>query len=132
MVKISNSYFIPKSISRPWRFVLFVLIKYTTLDGHFSKIYGHHFMLVNHFMHGVRINFPFYLMQSLDGSILSLQNDPNGDHACHEGLMDLIMNVLKMKKVERPRMNRKTLEDYDTDGSDSEDDYEEEMDEEEY
>ena len=64
-------------------------------------------MLVNHFRHGVRINFPFYLIQSLDGTIMSLENDPNGDHACHEGLMVLIMKVLKLKKVERHRVKRK-------------------------
>ena len=48
LVKISNSYFSSSSISRPWKLVLFALIEYVTLDGHFTMIYGHHFML-NHF-----------------------------------------------------------------------------------
>ena len=61
LVKIGNSYFNLASISHPWRFVVFVIIEYLTLDGCFTKIYGHHFMLFNHFRHGIRINLPFYL-----------------------------------------------------------------------
>ena len=93
--------------------MLFVIIEYLTLDGHFRKLYGHHFMLINHFRHGIRINMPFYLRQSLGYSILALQNDLDGDHACHEGLMVLIMNLLKCKKIYKPRMRIKDL-DYDT------------------
>lgn len=95
LVKIGNSYFSPRSILHPWIFFMFLVIEYLTLDSHFTKIYGHHFMLVNHFRHRVRIYFPFYLRQSLGNSILVFQNDPEGDHAYHEGLMVLIMNLLK-------------------------------------
>ena len=77
LVKISNFYFGPNNISRPWRFVLFSLIEYITLDGHFTKIYGHHFILVNHFRNRVWINFPFYLRQSLGSTIVTLQNNPD-------------------------------------------------------
>ena len=61
LVKIGNSYFNPYSISRPWRFVIFFVTEYLTLDGCFTKIFGHHFMLVNHFRYRVRISFLFYL-----------------------------------------------------------------------
>lgn len=93
-MKIGNSYFNHASISRPWRFILFVIMEYLTLDGQFTKLYGYHFMLANHFRHDVRINFPFYLKQSLSLSIQETQNDPNREHVFHEGLMVLIMNVL--------------------------------------
>ena len=69
LVKISNSYFNLASVSWPWRFMLFVIIEYLTLDGIFTKLYSYHFMLANHFRHGIRINFPFYLRQSLGLSI---------------------------------------------------------------
>lgn len=42
--------------------------------------------------------------------------DPEGDHACHESLMVLVMNLLKSKKVDRPRYSKKTLE-CETEGS---------------
>ena len=61
LVKISNSYYNLASVSRSYRFVLFVIIEYLTLDGHFTKLYGYHFMLVNHFRHSIRLNFLFYL-----------------------------------------------------------------------
>lgn len=109
---------------------MFVFIEYLTLDGCFTKIYGHHVMLINHFRHRVRINFPFYLRQSLDTTILALQNDPEGDHACHEGLMVLVMNFLKSKKVDRPHFKKKTLE-CDTEWTDSNEAYEDDIEEEE-
>ena len=49
LVKIGNSYYNPASVSRPSRFVLFVIMEYLTLDGRFTKVYGYHFMLANHF-----------------------------------------------------------------------------------
>ena len=80
---------------------------------------GHYFMLVNHFRHGIRINLPFYLRQSLGNSILAFQNDLNGDHIFYEGLMVLIMNLPKSKKVGRTRSSQKMI-DYEMKGSDSE------------
>lgn len=40
LVKIGNSYFNPASVSRPWRFVFFVIMEYLTLDGRYTKLYG--------------------------------------------------------------------------------------------
>lgn len=110
LVNITNAYFSPSSISRPWRFTMFVVIEYLTLDEYFTKIFGHNFMLVNHFRHRVRLNLPFQLQQSLGNTILAIQNNPEGDHACHEGLMALFMNLLKSKKVDRPHFSKKNLE----------------------
>ena len=116
LVKIGKSLINPASISRPWWFVMFVIMKYLTLDGQFSKCYGYHFMLANHFRQNVKINFPYYLKQSLTISIQALQKDPNGEHVCHEGLMVLIMNTLKAKRIVRCRGRIKDV-DYETEGS---------------
>lgn len=39
-------------------------MEYLTLDGRFSRIYGHHFVIMNHFRYGVKISFSFYLMSA--------------------------------------------------------------------
>ena len=49
LVKIGNLYIHLASVSRPWHFVLFVIMDYLTLDGGYTKLYGYHFMLENHF-----------------------------------------------------------------------------------
>lgn len=90
--------------------MLFVIMEYLTRDGQFTKLYGYHFMLANHFRHGIRINFPFYFRQSLCFSIQAIQNYLNGEHVCHEELVVLIMNVLKSKMVEKPRGSLKGVE----------------------
>ena len=40
-------------------------------------------------------------------TMLSIQNDPKGDHAYHEGLTVLVMNLLKSKKVDKPYYSKK-------------------------
>ena len=49
LVKIGKSFIKMASISRPWWFVMFVIMEYLTLDERFTKCYGYHFMLANHF-----------------------------------------------------------------------------------
>lgn len=71
--------------------------------------------MANHFRHNFRVNLPSYLLQSLSNSTLAIQRDPTGEHACHEGLMVLVMNVLKSKKIPKPRTIKG--EDQDTEGS---------------
>lgn len=95
LVKIGTSYFNLAFESHPWRFVFYVIMEYLTLDGRYTKLYGYHFVLANHFCHNIRVNFPSYLLQSLSNSTLGIQHDPTGEHVCHEGLIILIMNVLK-------------------------------------
>jgi len=116
LIKIGKSYINLAFVSRPWRFVLFVIMEYLTLDGRFMKCYGYHFMLASHFRHSVKINFPYYLKQSLSISVQAIQKDPNGEHVFHEGLMVLIMNVLKSKRIVRNRGRIKDV-DYETEGS---------------
>lgn len=72
LVKIGNFYFSPGSISHPWRLFMFIFIEYLTLGSHFTKLFGYHFMLVNHFRHRARLNLPFYLKKSLDNTILAI------------------------------------------------------------
>lgn len=102
MVKIYNSYHAPKRICRPWRFVLFSSITYITLDGRFTRAYGHHFFLLNHFRHGEKVRLPYYLACSMDHTIKEVQKDPKGDHALHQGLMVLFYKMLKGKCIEKP------------------------------
>ena len=116
LVKIGNSYYNSASVSQPWQFVLFAIMEYLTLDGRFTKLYGYHFMLANHFRHDVRINFRFYLLQSLSISTQAIQKDSNGEHVCHEGLMVLIMSLLKSEKILKPKGSLKGV-DQDTKGS---------------
>ena len=116
LVKIVKSYINLASISCPWHFVLFVIMEYITLDGRFMKCYGYHFMLANHFRPSVKINFPYYLKQSLSIFVQGIHKDPNGEHVCHESLMVLIMNVLKSKRIVRNRGRIKDV-DYETKGS---------------
>lgn len=102
LVKIGTSYFNLTFVSRLWRFVFYVIMEYLTLDGRYTKLYGYHFVLENHFQHDIRVNFPSYLLQSLSTSTQAIQHDPTGEHVFHEGLMVLIMNVLKSKKILNP------------------------------
>jgi len=73
-------------------------MEYLTLDGRYTKLYGCHFVLANHFCHNIRVNFPSYLLQSLTNSTQSIQRDPTKENFCHEGLIVLIMNMLKSIK----------------------------------
>ena len=97
-------------------------MEYLTLDGRYTKLYGYHFILANHFQHNIRVNFPSYLLQSLAISTQAILRDPTREHVCHEGLMVLIMKVLKSKKILKPRNFK--VEYLDTEGSIQEKDYE--------
>ena len=62
------------------------------------------------------------MKQSLSIYVQAIQKDLNGKHVFHEGLMVLIMNVLKSKKIMRTRGHLKDV-DYDMEGSISEKGY---------
>ena len=49
LVKIGNSYFNSAYVSHLWQFMFFVIMEYLTLDGRYTKLYGYHFVLPNHF-----------------------------------------------------------------------------------
>ena len=90
-------------------------MEYLTLDGRYTKLYGYHFVLANHFRHDIRVNFPSYLLHSLTISTQAIQYELTREHVYHEGLMVLIMNVLKSKKILKPRNFKGG--DQDTEGS---------------
>lgn len=72
LVKADNPYYSPKRICRSWRFVLFATISYITLDERFTRAYGHHFMVLNHFCHGDKVSFSYYLACSMDHTICEM------------------------------------------------------------
>ena len=57
----AEMYYKMESIKKLWRYVLRVIIEYISLDSRFDRIIMHHFVLLNHFRHGIKISFPFYL-----------------------------------------------------------------------
>ncbi|WP_258316876.1 hypothetical protein, partial [Escherichia coli] len=87
---LSKTYYPPKAFAKPWREILFVLMRYITLDGKFMKVYGYHFVLLNHFRHNDKVNFPYFLLYSMNASLKAYKENPQGDTAMHQGLMVLI------------------------------------------
>ena len=63
-------YYEMESIKKLWRYVLRVIIEYISLDSRFDRIRTHHFVLLNHFRHGVKIYVPFYLFTSMSKGIV--------------------------------------------------------------
>ena len=64
-----ETYYEMESIKKLWRYVLRVIIEYISLDSRFDKIITHHFIMLNHFKHGIKISFPFYLFTSMSKGI---------------------------------------------------------------
>ncbi len=44
-----NTYYVPNSMKKWWRYVLRVVIEYIMLDPRFDRARTHHFVIVNHF-----------------------------------------------------------------------------------
>ncbi len=84
LIKIDTYYDI-ESTKKLWRYVLKILIEYITLDPRFDKIRTHHFVLLNHFRHGVTISLPFYLYTSMFKSIKSFKKKPVTNPASMKG-----------------------------------------------
>ena len=94
MVKIDTYYDI-ESIKNIWRNVLRIIIEYVTLDPRFDRVRTHHFVLLNHFRHKVKISFPFYIYTSMAKNIEGFKKCPVKNLALHEGLLLLIYEFLK-------------------------------------
>ena len=94
LVKIDTYYNI-ESIKKLWRYVLRILIEYVTLDPRFDRIRTHHFVLLNHFRHKVKISFPFYIFTSMAKNIEGFKKIPVKNPALHEGLLLLVYEFLK-------------------------------------
>lgn len=68
LVKV-ETYYETDSIKKLWRYVLRAIIEFITLDTRFDRVKTHHFVLLNHFRHGIKISFHFYLFTSLSKNI---------------------------------------------------------------
>ena len=71
LVKV-ETYYKMDSIKKLWRYVLWVVIEFISLDTRFDRVRTHHFELLNHFCHGIKISFPFYLFSSLSKNIVKI------------------------------------------------------------
>lgn len=94
LIKV-NTYYEMESIKKLWRYILKILIEYITLDSRFDRIRTHHFVLLNHFRHGFKISFPFYLYTSLSKGIEDFKRKPITNPALHEGLLLLVYEFFK-------------------------------------
>ena len=88
-------YYEMESIKKLWRYVLWVIIEYISLDSRFDRIKMHHFILLNHFRHGIKISFPFYLFTSMSKGIEGLKRKIIANPALHEVLLLLVYEYLK-------------------------------------
>ena len=75
--------------------MLQAIIYYVTLDTRFSRVFSHHFVLLNHFRHGIKVSIPFYLLSSLKDSIKGIREKTIANPPLHEGLMLLIYKHIK-------------------------------------
>jgi hypothetical protein len=94
LVKV-NTYYIMESIKKLWRYVLRIIIEYFSLDPMFDRIRSHHFVMLNHFRHPVKIYFSFFLFTSMSKIIEGFKNKPINNPALHEGLLFLVYEFLK-------------------------------------
>ena len=94
LIKV-DTYYEMESIKKLWRYVLRILIEYITLDPRFDRIRTHHFVLLNHFRHGVKIYFPFYLYTSMSKGIEGFKKKSITSPTLHEDLLLLVYKFLK-------------------------------------
>ena len=94
LVKIDTYYDI-ESIKKIWRYVLRIIIEYVTLDPRFDRVRTHHFVLLNHFRHKVKIYFPLYIYTFMKKNIEGFNKCPVKNPALHEGLLLMIYEFLK-------------------------------------
>lgn len=86
--------YFPSSLKEIWRDFFDDIMRYFTLDGHFSIIFGHHFFFLNQFRHKKKVSFPFYLFVSLENGIWDHIHNPKNP-ILHEGLILLISKCVK-------------------------------------
>lgn len=90
MVKKMASYYDISIIKEFWVKFLKVIMEYFTLDGQFTRVYGHHFVLLNHFHDGGKVSLPFYLMSTLRANFRDHKNNPVKLPILPEGILVLI------------------------------------------
>ena len=86
----AETYYIMESTKKLQRYVLRVFFQYISLDTRFDKVKTHHFFLLNHFRHVLKISFPFYLFTSMRKGIEGFKKKPIVDLALHEGFLLLV------------------------------------------
>ena len=91
----AETYYEMESIKKLWRYVLRVIIKYMSLATIFDRVRMHHFILLNHFRHGIKISFPFYLFTSMGKGIEGLKKKPTTNPILHVGFLILVYEYLK-------------------------------------
>ena len=90
-----ESFFVTETIKNLWRYVLYGIIEYVTLDPRFDRVRTHHFVILNQFRHDSKISFPFYLFTSMNRVISSFKKKATVNPALHEGLLLLIHEHFK-------------------------------------
>lgn len=103
-----------ESIKKLWRYVLHIVIEYITLDTRFDRVRTHHFVLLNHFRHGIKISFLYYLLTSMSKAISSFKKKTSVNPALHEGLLLLIHKYFKAQTISNnPSHDADAIEDTD-------------------
>ena len=97
----SETFYELESIKKLWRYVLRVLIEYITLDSWLDRVRTYHFVLLNHFHHGVNISFTFYLFTSMCKALSSFKEKPSANPTLHEGLLLLIHEHFKALSISK-------------------------------
>lgn len=98
MVRLQCGGYDRTKIKPTWGEVAMSQMHCFTLDERFTTLYGHHFVMLNHFHHGRLVSFPFYLMSSLEDGIVDFRRNPRNPFL-HEVLMLLIMEHIKANFV---------------------------------
>ena len=91
----SETFYEMDSIKKLQRYVLHVIIEYITLDPRFDHVRTYHFVLLNHFHHGRKNYFPYYLLTSMSKAMSSFKKKPVVNPTLHEGLLLLIHEHFK-------------------------------------
>ena len=78
-----------------WRYFLRVFIEYISLDTRFDSVKIDHFVLLNHFRHGIKNVFPFYLFTSIRKGIEVFKKKPITNPTLHEGFLLLVYKYPK-------------------------------------
>ncbi len=94
-----DTYYVPDSMKKWWRYVLRAIIEYITLDPRFDRARTHHFIILNHFWHSANISFPYYLLTSMRKAVDSFKKKTITNSALHEGLLLLIHEHFKAQTI---------------------------------
>ncbi len=109
-LKKIDTYYVPNSMKKRWRYVLKAVIEYITLDPRFDRARTHHFVILNHFWKKARISFPFYLLTSMSKVMDNFKKKPIANPALHEGLLLLIHEHFKAQTISNAPPQTKIVE----------------------